>query len=206
MAEVDAVWLPVLPSMKGFGPELVKGAGKEAEKAGKPVGQRYGKALLAGVAVVGAGAVAAGTALYKVGEIFDDVSDTIRAGTGATGKDLDDLTDSAKRVGKTVPAEFGEIGTMVADVNTRLGLTGPTLEKFSSQALEAGRLMGEAIDIDAMSSAFNVFQIQGEDTTEAMDHLFRVSQATGVGMNELATVTANAAPAAMELGFSFEET
>src|SRR5690625_142544 len=192
--------------MSGFGGALIKGAGTEADKQGKGVGKRFGTALNIGVAAIATGAVAAGTALYMIGETFDEVRDTIRAGTGATGKDLDDLVDSAKAVGSVVPAEFEDIGTAVADVDTRLGLTGPTLEKFSAQMLEAGRLMGEDLDINKLSQAFNVFKIEGEDTTEAMDHLFRVSQATGVGMNELAANTAASAPAVQSLGFSFEET
>jgi hypothetical protein len=202
----DAVWLPVLPSMKGFGPALVKGAGSEADKAGKGIGQRFGTALVGGVAVVGAGALAAGAALYKVGEVFDEVSDTIRAGTGKTGKDLDGLVDVAKKVGSSVPAEFDAIGKTVADVNTRMGLSGATLEKVASQYLEAGRVLGEEVDVAKTSAAFNAFGIEGDKVSGAMDHLFQVSQATGVGMNELAAGASRSAPAMKALGFNFEET
>lgn len=207
VAEItDAVWLDVLPSMDKFGPALGKGAEAEADKVGKGVGRKFGLAVGLGVAAVAGGVVLAGKALYDLGATFDDVSDTIRAGTGATGENLDSLVASAKNIGATVPAEFGAIGTVVADVNTRLGLTGETLELFASQALEAGRVLGEEVDINAVSGAFSAFQIKGEDTTKAMDHLFRVSQATGVGMNELANNAAKSAPALQALGFSFEET
>ena len=201
----DAIWLSVLPDMSGFGNSFTQEVGKQGEKGGGVFGGKFTKAFAA-TAAIGGTAVVAGKQLYEIGATFDDVTDTIRVGTGATGDALEDMVESAKKVGMQVPAEFDAIGTMVADVNTRLGLTGETLETFSAQALEAGRIMGEEIDIDAMSSAFNVFQIQGEDTTEAMDHLFRVSQATGVGMNELATNVAANAPAVQALGFSFEET
>lgn len=202
----DAVWLPVLPSMKGFGPALIQGAGKETDKAGKSVGERFGKAVMVGTAAVGAGAVAAGAALYKVGEVFDDVADTIRTGTGATGAALDSLVASAKTVGATVPAEFEKIGPVVADINTRMGLTGETLETVASQYLEAGRILGEEVDVGKTSAAFNAFQIKGEDVSGALDHLFQVSQATGIGMNELADAAAKNAPAMQTLGFSYEET
>ncbi|WP_417220493.1 phage tail tape measure protein [Arthrobacter sp.] len=202
----DTVWLPVLPSMRGFGPALVKGAGAEADKSGKSVGKRFGLAVVAGTAVVGAGALAVGKALYNVGEIFDDVADTIRVGTGATGKDLDGLVDVAKRVGSTVPASFEDIGSTVADVNTRMGLSGETLQKVSSQYLEAGRILGEEVDVNKTSAAFNAFKIEGEDVSGALDHLYQVSQATGMGMNELADASARNAPAMQTLGFSFEET
>ena len=202
----EAVWLPVLPSFKDFGPALVTGAGGAADKAGSQIGQRFGKALTVGIAAAGAGAMAAGAFLYKVGEVFDDVTDTIRVGTGASGEALDGLVDSAKRVGQNVPASFEQVGTTVADVNTRMGLSGETLETVASQYLEAGRILGEDVDINKTSAAFNAFGIEGEAVVGAMDHLFQVSQATGVGMNELAgTVSANA-PAMKALGFSFEET
>ena len=202
----DAVWLPVLPSMKGFGPALIKGGGAEADKAGKSLGSRLGKGLIVGTAAIGGGLAAVGAGLYKVGEVFDDVTDTIRTGTGATGKSLDGLVDIAKRVGTQVPAEFGDIGTAVADINTRMGLTGPTLEKVASQYLEAGRILGESVDVGKTSAAFNAFKIKGDDVSGAMDHLFQVSQATGIGMNELADQAAKNAPALQTLGFSFEET
>lgn len=202
----DATWLAVLPDMRGFGPALIKGAGSDADKAGKSVGQRFGKAMVVGTAAIGGAALATGAALYKVGEVFDDVTDTIRTGTGAQGKALDDMVSIAKNVGTKVPAEFDKIGSVVADVNTRMGLSGDTLEKVSSQYLEAGRLLGEDIDIGKTSAAFNAFKIEGEDVSAAMDHLFQVSQATGMGMNELADAAAKNAPAMQTLGFSFEET
>ncbi len=164
------------------------------------------KTAAVGIAAVVTAAAAGGAALYKVGETFDGVTDTIRIGTGASGEALDDLVSSAKNVGTSVPAEFDQVGTTVADVNTRLGLTGTTLETFAAQALEAGRMLGEELDINEMSSAFNAFKIEGEDTTDALDRLFQVSQATGVGMNQLATGVAKNAPAVQALGFSFEET
>ena len=202
----EAVWLPVLPSFKDFGPALVTGAGGAADKAGSQIGQRFGKALTVGIAATGAGAMAAGAFLYKVGEVFDDVADTIRVGTGAAGDALDGLVDSAKRVGQNVPASFEQVGTTVADVNTRMGLSGETLETVAAQYLEAGRILGEDVDINKTTAAFNAFGIEGEAVVGAMDHLFQVSQATGVGMNDLATVVGVNAPAMKQLGFSFEET
>lgn len=191
--------------MRGFGPALVKGAAADSEKAGAEVGKRFGKAVVLGTAAIGTAGVAAGAALYKVGEVFDDVIDTIRVGTGATGADLDALTASAKRVGATVPAEFEAIGPVVADVNTRMGLTGETLEKVASQYLHAGNILGEAVDVGKTSAAFNAFGIEGENVSGALDHLYQVSQATGIGMNELADGVARNAPAVQALGFTFEE-
>lgn len=167
------------------------------------LGALGGAALAAGII---AGAVAAGTALYGVGKGFDDVTDTIRVGTGAQGAALDGLVDVARNVGAQVPAEFDAISTTVADLNTRLGLSGDTLETVGAQYLEAGRILGSDVDIQATSAAFSAFGIEGEGVIDAMDTLFQVSQATGVVMNELAAATQQNAPALQALGFSFEET
>lgn len=159
----------------------------------------------AAVAAGAAAAVGMGKALYDIGGTFDDLGDTIRVGTGATGKDLEGLTDSAKKIGTEIPASFEDIGTTVSEVNTRLGLTGPTLEKLSEQFLEAGRLTGQAIDIKSFTAAFNAFDVKGKDTTRVMDDIFRVSQATGVGMNDLAKSVAANAPQFTQFGFSITD-
>jgi phage-related protein len=62
------------------------------------------------------------------------------------------------------------------------------------------------VDIHGVSSAFNAFGLESDQVSGAMDHLFRVSQATGIGMNDLAAQVSSNAPAVQQLGFSFEET
>lgn len=159
----------------------------------------------AGVGAMAGGAVIAGKALYDIGSTFDDVTDTIRVGTGASGDALNSLVDTAKAVGASIPTTFGDAATAVADLNTRLGLTGPELETVSKQVLEAGRLTGEALDVGTITGAFNQFGLAQADIADGMDTLFRVSQATGIGMNDLGGAVATAGPALQGLGFSFEQ-
>ena len=187
--------------LKGTADASDEAQGK-AGKLGTFLHDNIGKMALAG----GAAGLAAAKGLYEVGATFDGVIDTIRTGTGATGDALDGLFESAKRIGNTVPAEFDKIGPVVADLNTRLGLSGTTLETVASQYLEAGRILGQDVDINATSAAFNAFKISGDDVVGAMDDLFRVSQATGVGMNDLAKVAQDNAPAMQNLGFSYKDT
>ncbi|NNG20493.1 phage tail tape measure protein [Naumannella sp. ID2617S] len=202
----DPVWIEVLPSMRNFGSEMAKGAGGAAEKVGTEVGKKFGTAMLAGLAVVAGGASLAGAALYKVGSTFDDMADTIRVGTGATGKDLEGLVQSAKNVGKNVPASFEDIGRTVADLNTRMGLTGPQVEKVASQFLELGRITGSKVDIAKTTAAFNQFGVKGDDVSRSMDRLYTISQATGIGVDDLVQKVTAAGPAAQQLGFSFGQT
>lgn len=156
-----------------------------------------------GTAVAGA-AIAAGKALYDLGAKFDDLTDTIRVGTGASGDALNGLVDSAKNIATQIPASLDQIGPAVADVNTRLGLTGKTLETVASQYLEAGRILGEEVDIQSTSAVLTQFKISGDEVSAGLDTLFRVSQGTGVSMNSLAESMGKQGPALQELGFNFE--
>lgn len=161
-------------------------------------------ALAVGGAIV-AGVVAVGKELYDLGARFDEVEDTIRVGTGATGDALTGLVDVAHGVATTIPTSFEQAGTTVSDVNTRLGLTGDTLQTVASQYLEAGRILGTEVDIAGTSAAFSAFGIEGEAVSGALDELFQVSQATGVGMNELAASAQKNAGAMQDLGFGFAD-
>ncbi len=199
-AEVDADTTAATDALEAVPPE--------AETVAEDAGSRFHEGFLkaAAIAALAATVVAGFQQLYEVGAIFDDVTDGIRVGTGAQGEALEELTGVVDELGKRVPRDFQTIGTTVADLNTRLGLSGDTLEAVAEQYLWAGQILGEDVDINATSAAFNAFQIEGEGVVDAMDHLFRVSQATGVGMSELASAATQSAPAMDMLGFSFEET
>lgn len=208
--ELATAWVRLVPSVDGISDQITKQflpgtktAGEEGDKAGRSWAGKLKGAL--GAAAIGAVVVGAFKGLYDVGDTFNDLTNTIRVGTGAQGDALDGLVRSAKNVGLNVPAEFDKIAPTVADLNTRLGLSGDTLETVASQYLEAGRILGEDVDIMKTGAAFNAFKIEGDAVSDAMDHLFQVSQATGIGMNELASQAQAQAPALQALGFGFEE-
>ncbi|MFB7843636.1 phage tail tape measure protein [Microbacterium sp. NPDC056052] len=208
--ELATAWIRLVPTVEGLQDTLVSelgGAESAAADAGKRSGAGFASGLKGalGVAAIGTAVVGAFKGLYEVGSIFDDVTDTIRIGTGAQGAELEGLVQVAKNVGQNVPVEFAKVGPAVADLNTRLGLTGETLTTVASQYLEAGHILGQDVDINATSAAFNAFKIEGDAVSGAMDTLFQVSQATGVSMNELASGVQAAAPALQNLGFSFQD-
>lgn len=210
--ELATAYVNLVSSARGLGDSItgeLADAGKQAESEGKKAGGKFSGAFGKGMAVAGGLAVAGGAitkVLYDIGGTFDDVTDTIRVGTGATGDNLDSLIESAKAVGAAVPTEFDKAGSVVADLNTRLGLSGKTLETVAAQYIQAGNILGEDIDIQSTTAAFSAFSVEGDAVSGAMDALFQVSQATGVGMNELAKTASNAGPAMKNLGFGFEDT
>lgn len=209
--ELANAWIRLTFSAEGahkqITDELAEATGA-ADKEGGSAASKWGSSFKKGLVGLGIAAAATGmvAGLYNVGATFDNLTDTIRVGTGATGEALDGLVADAKEVGKQVPASFDDVGRTVADLNTRLGLSGDTLQTVAAQYLEAGRILGEDVDINSTTAAFNAFRIEGDDVSAAMDHLFRVSQATGIGFNQLSGTVKAAAPLVQNLGLDFNET
>lgn len=205
--ELARAYLTLVPSFQGAQGAIMEGLVPAASSGGQAAATGFAGSFKKFAAPLLTGAALVGTfkGLYSVGEIFDDVADTIQIGTGASGDALDGLVESAKNVGRTVPAEFASIAPVIADLNTRLGLTGPTLETVAAQFLEAGRILGQDVDINQATAAFNLFKLEGEDVAAGMDTLFQVSQATGLGMNDLTGLLQSSGAALQTLGFGWAD-
>lgn len=158
-------------------------------------------AILGAVAAIAAEALAI---LQEIGAEFDEMTDTIVIGTGASGAALGELRENAQAIATTVATDFGTAGDIVQDFNTRLGLTGEDLETVGIAAAQLNEITG-GINYDQMATMFNVWGTGAEDMTRQMDYLWGVSQATGIGFDQLTSIMQNSAPALQALGFTFEE-
>lgn len=127
-------------------------------------------------------------ALAKLGEQVDKMTSAIVKGTGATGKALDGLEQSARNtlingVGRSAE----EVGKIVADLNTRFGVTGKELEtltddidKFASITdTNATQAVGDLADVMAK------WNIDTSEATDLMNQLAYASQASGLSASEL---------------------
>ena len=151
--------------------------------------------------------IAIGAGLLKLGKDFDNAYDTIRAGTGATGDALDGLKTDFREIAKVAPSSFKDIGAVVADLNTRLGLTGKPLQDLSVQMLNFARITKTDINtlIPAATRVFGDWQIATDKQGKAMDTLFKVSQSTGIGVDRLSEKVVQLGAPLRNLGYSFEE-
>lgn len=181
-----------------------EGVERKTSKVGGQLA-KFGKVAAAGLA---AGAAAAGVALFKIGSTFDDAYDTIRVGTGATGDALKGLQDDFKQVAANVPASMEDVSTSIADLNTRLGLSGKPLQELSGQMLNLSRITGTDLgtNIESVSRAFGDWGIETDDMAGAMDKLFRASQATGPSVDKIASAMTKYGSPLRQLGFDFEQT
>ena len=219
MLEVGKATITIVPNMQGAQQAIATQMGAAASTAGATASAGAGAAFLGGLGsklgalkglfaaalpVAAAGAV--GKALFDVGAEFDEMTDTIIVGTGASGKALEDLQDAAKGIATSVPMSFADAGDMVQDLNTRLGLTGDTLETVGTQIAQVGDMTGEAFDTEKFAGAMSVWGTSAEDMSAQLDTLFAISQSTGIGMNDLSGIMESAAPQMKTLGYSFEDT
>lgn len=186
---------------------------KTIKNAQNSIGKLNLKAIAIGTAfVAGAGlaikaAADIGKSLYNLGAEFDSAYDAIRIGTGATGEDLEALQQTMKDVYTSVPASMEDASKAIADYNTRLGLTGDELADMSTKALQVSDMLGEDLTatIESSSQAFQQWGIDSADMGDKMDYIFKVSQSTGIGFNELMTTMQQYGPQLQEMGYSFEE-
>jgi hypothetical protein len=169
---------------------------------------RLGKAgkLAAGLGVVGAGAVVLGKQLYDIGVEFDKAYDKIRIGTGKTGKQLKGLQRDFKAVVSGVPADFGDAGDAISEINRRLGLTGKPLRTLSKQFLELSNVTGTDLqgNIQTVTRLFGDWGIKTKQQPATLDKLFRASQATGIEIGKLSDYMVQFGSPLRQMGFDFD--
>jgi len=162
-----------------------------------------GKRLTKGLTVP---ILAAGAGLVALGKNFEEAEATIRVSTGATGEVLEDLVDSFKTVAVDLPGSFDDAATAIANLNSRTGATGEVLETLASKSLKLAKITGEDLGeiIASTTRVFGDWDISIEDGADTLDLLFRVLQATGVPVTDLARKLVQFGAPLRQLGFDFD--
>lgn len=155
---------------------------------------------------VGKGAIEAGKYLVDLGQQYRDAENIIRLGTGATGDQLQDFMGNMKNVYARVPEDMNTVAGAVADLNTRLGLTGEANEQLAETFLDLSRIAGTDVSssIEASSKMFQAWGISTEDMAGSMDYLWKANQTTGTSIDKLMSSAQQLAPTFQDLGFDFE--
>lgn len=202
--QAGRVFVDLVPRLQaGFG------AGVEKELDG-PLGRIKSKAAGIGKAVsigVAGGIVGGGALLLGAATKIDDALDTIRTGTGATGKTLESLQGSFRNVAKTVPNDMGEVASAISDLHKRTGLVGPGLEALARKELTLARVTDEDLNgiIRESTRSFGAWGIAAKDQGPKLDYLYKVSQATGIGVTDLMSTMTEAGPTLQQFGIGFDD-
>ena len=166
-----------------------------------------GGAATAAAAVAVAAIAAIGVAVIHYGGQFDEAFDSIRIGTGATGKALAGLQDDFKAVVSSVPTDFASASSAITELNRRLGLTGEPLQTLSEQFLELSRLTGSDVaeNVRLGTRLFGDWSIAAKDQSGALDMLFRATQQSGIGMGDLMQTVVEFGAPLRNMGFGFTD-
>ena len=189
-------WTKMGKTCEGIGGKM-KSVGSEFSKVGKNLSMS-----------VTAPIMAAGGGLYKLASDFDEASDSIRTGTGATGEALKGLEKDFKSVYTSVDTNMEDASKVIADLNTRTGLSGESLQKLSTQMLRLSKITGEDINtlIPAATRMFQDAGISTADYGDALDYTFKVSQSTGIGVSRLQELMTQFGGPLRQMGFDWQTT
>jgi len=179
---------------------------KKAEKNVKGMGTKFQSAMK-GVAMAAGGLTIAAGAAAKLGQEYQEATNTIAAGTGASGEQLEGLTQSFKDVWATVPQDAAAVSSAIADINTEMGLEGAALEDVTTAFLDVSRAMGEeaAPMIKQVADAMIAFDTPASDTRSVLDKLTTASQNAGVPITALAKKMVDFGPQLNELGLEMDD-
>ena len=185
----------VSANMQAFG-EKAKQVGDKFTSVGKEVSK------------ASAVAVGAGVASYKAWSEVDDALDSVAAGTGATGKELESLQQTAKDVYTSMPVDIKATGQAVADINTRLGLQGDALEEATRQFMKYSEVNSSDVStsIETVAKAMNDANIPTSELNSVLDELTSASQASGLTVDTLAEALSQNGVQMRALGFNTQET
>ena len=193
----------------GVTSELAKiGAAHEAVGGqARTLGQSISGVGLAFTKTVTPAALAVGALFAKSFKEWDGGMDAIRVRTGATGQALEGLGGSMKKVGGQVTQPLSEVGKVIGEIGQRTGLTGPPLEKLSTQVLHLAQITGtDAVQaVGSLTRVFGDWGIEASKQSGALDQLFRASQQTGIGVSDLSEKIVFFGAPMRQLGFSFSE-
>lgn len=166
--------------------------------------QSVGKGLTKYVTapILGVGA-AAGKAFQEV----DEGMDIIAQKTGATGKALKGMEDSAKNIATSIPTDFATAGAAVGEVNTRFGTTGKALEDLSAQFVKFAQINNTDVStsIDLTQKAMEAFGMDASQAGSMLDILNKAGQDTGISVDALAQSMVTNAAALQGMGLNAQQ-
>lgn len=213
--ELAVGYISLVPTAKDIGSAIEKelDLDRVAQEQGKSAGDKLsggllsgaqdsGKKLAAALGLAAVGALAAKSALDVEG-----AQNTIIRSTGATGKAADGLEASFRNVASGTAASFDTVATTLSELYQRTGLQGKALEGLTSQVVTFNRITKDSpVTVDALTKALAGFNVPAQQMGAELDHLFIISQKTGVPLAELLTTVQTAGPIARQFGLNVDQT
>src|SRR5699024_11173105 len=183
--------------------ERAASSAQKLEQVGNKM-KSVGKTMTAAVTLP---VVAMGTAIMTTGAKFDDQMSTVKAVTGATGKEMDNLRSLAKEMGKTTrfsASEAGEGMEMLARAGFETDEIMSALPSVLDLAAAGAVDLGDAADIT--SNILSGYGMEADETARITDVLARASADSNVDVEGLGEAFKYVGPIASDMGISIEDT
>lgn len=167
------------------------------------LGQTSAKLIALGTAAtIGIAAMATKSALE-----IQKAQHAIQRETGATEAQMKSLGGSLRNVGNKISADFESIGHTIGLLNTRLGVTGKTLDDLTVALLRTGKIGNEEMAplTNEITRLFGDWGVAAENGVVAIDKLWVTSQRTGIGVTKLAEEMVRYGAPLRQLGFEFDQ-
>ena len=163
-----------------------------------------GAAIAGGIGLAVAGVTALGTAAFATAKEFDEAFDNVVQQTGITGDALESLKADSKAVFGDLPVDIDESASVLGVLAQRLDMSGEAAQELGKRLL----MMGTD---DATKSAELYTRVMGdwgvasEDSAATLDKMFKASQLTGVGVDDLMTKVVQFGAPLRLMGYSIDE-
>lgn len=189
--------------------KAVKDAGEKSGGLGDVGAQAFNKI---------AGAITAGGVIGFCTKLLDTIKDLavemknaeviMVRGTGAQGEALKELNDTYREVMATAKSSSEAVAGSIANLNTRLELTGEQLqinaERFEKFARATNTDAAQAVNL--VADMLYTFNRNAADIPEILDALTVASQKSGASVTELGQAVSGSAFYAQEYGMTLEDT
>jgi TP901 family phage tail tape measure protein len=199
-----AVWVDVLPSMKGFGSALEKEGSSAAGATGKKM-----------AAVLG-GALAAGFAAIKLGGLIKEAANL--------DNQMREVVTLFGETGAAADASLGQVKAQVRSLSDEFGIAQETLTEGLYSAISAGVPRENALEfmqvaskaaiggvtdvataVDGLTTVINAFGMDTSDAQKVADSMFTAVKGGKTTFEELSASYFQVAPSASAAGIAFEE-
>ncbi|WP_052344227.1 phage tail tape measure protein [Bacillus ndiopicus] len=194
LAQSQNMWNRLSESTKRFSDGL-KSVGSKISSVGKDISMR----LSAPIVAMGAGIV-------KTAADFEAQMDRVGAIAGATGNDINKLSETAMHLGATTSKSAKEVAigmenmaAMGFEVNEIMA----AMPGIISAAEASGADMAQTADV--VAAALNSFQLQASDASRVADVLAQTANQSAADITDLQYAFKYAAPVAKMLDISMEQ-
>ena len=165
----------------------------------------FGRAAAIPLAAVG---VAGARAAVQLVNEFDQAQKTITQQTGATGAELQGLTDDMRAAFGQVPQSMGEVAEALGTINTRFGSTGQALQEQTRLFLDFSRVTGTEVStaVSTLAAQLTNFGEPASSLNETLGDMVRIQQETGLAGADMARQFNEYGPLFANLNLTVEQT